>query len=74
MKAEASGIILHLNEETLHLDIKAGAVDWKWADGFCPAVITEKETIPFSRWQEIGHEKFVSGVGKGCLLYTSRCV
>lgn len=30
-----------------------------------PAVITEKETIPFSRWQEIGHEKFVSGVGKG---------
>lgn len=65
MKAEASGIILHLNEETLHLDIKAGAADWKWADGFCPAVITEKETIPFSRWQEIGHEKFVSGVGKG---------
>ena len=37
MKAEASGIILHLNEETLHLDIKAGAADWKWADGFCPA-------------------------------------
>ena len=63
--AEASGITLYLDERTLHMGVRAGAADWKWADSFRPVIVTGEEALDFTRWQETVHEPFVSGVGKG---------
>ena len=65
IRTEASGITLNLNQDTLHVEIKAGVSEWKWAENFRPVIVTQEEVIDFSRWQEIVHETFESGVGKG---------
>ncbi|MFR8337364.1 MAG: hypothetical protein ACLVAW_12200, partial [Eisenbergiella massiliensis] len=65
IRTEASGITLNFNQDTLHVEIKAGVSEWKWAENFRPVIVTQEEVIDFSRWQEIVHETFESGVGKG---------
>lgn len=62
IRTEASGITLNLNQDTLHVEIKAGVSEWKWAENFRPVIVTQEEVIDFSRWQEIVHETFESGV------------
>ena len=53
IRTEASGITLNLNQDTLHVEIKAGVSEWKWAENFRPVIVTQEEVIDFSRWQEI---------------------
>lgn len=54
-----------LDETTLAVTVRANDAVWE-TDAACePCVKAGGEAIPFTRWQQIHHEYFKNGVGKG---------